>query len=321
MRLPKLPKLNIQKLDALKARASALFEHLKPALVTAKDRTVAFFKSIRLPKLDLPKFHISQIFYEPKHEKDAPVTSLALTRTVVISAVGILFCMACLFGLTWAWYTSTVTTAPSTITAAGFDVSATVKAGDISALTADANGWYKLAANTEYSVSLENIGTSSSGFCVVYVKTAGSSETTVYYTDIIRKADAEPAAGTNPYEFTAKFASEKMVKFVPMWGELPSDAVDHIIGYGGKLDPDESLASALTAPAKAPSEEKAETAEGEDKEHSEAEPENAEGVTETPAVPEEPVVTEEGKQPTPGTEEEVNTKPSETPSGSETPAE
>ena len=65
----------------------------------------------------------------PRHSKS---TDENILRLLVPSLLGILLCMICLAGTTWAWFTASVQTQPQTIEAANYDiaVSITNESGD-----------------------------------------------------------------------------------------------------------------------------------------------------------------------------------------------
>lgn len=67
--------------------------------------------------------------YIPRHSKS---TDENILRLLVPSLLGILLCMICLAGTTWAWFTASVQTQPQTIEAANYDiaVSITNESGD-----------------------------------------------------------------------------------------------------------------------------------------------------------------------------------------------
>lgn len=101
---------------------------------------------------------LKSIFYTAKHQKP---TDDNILRLFLSSFVGIILCMACLAGSTWAWFSASVQTAPQTIEAANFDIAVTVN-GELvpSPVT--------LEAGQQYTVTLTAIGNApSGGYCEV----------------------------------------------------------------------------------------------------------------------------------------------------------
>lgn len=104
---------------------------------------------------------LKRIFYTPRHSKP---TDENIQRLLMPSVVGIALCMICLAGSTWAWFSSSVQTAPQTIETANYDISAAVT---------DASGQpvpsgQPLEAGQKYTVTLTAAGTAlSGGYCKV----------------------------------------------------------------------------------------------------------------------------------------------------------
>lgn len=101
---------------------------------------------------------LKRIFYMPKHSKP---TDENILRLLMPSVVGIALCMVCLAGSTWAWFSSSVQTAPQTIEAANFDIAVTVNDELVpSPVTLEAGQIYK--------VTLTATGNApSGGYCEV----------------------------------------------------------------------------------------------------------------------------------------------------------
>lgn len=104
---------------------------------------------------------LKRIFYMPKHSKP---TDENIQRLLMPSVVGIALCMVCLAGSTWAWFSSSVQTAPQTIEAANYDISAAV----IDASGQPVPSGQPLQAGQQYTVTLTAIGNApSGGYCEV----------------------------------------------------------------------------------------------------------------------------------------------------------
>ena len=136
--------------------------------------------------------------YEPpKHKK---VTEQDMTRSIVASVIGIVVCLICLIGTTWAWYTDTVTSQVITIQAANYDVDVEVKGGDTT--VPPSNGTYTLDPSRTYTVTLKAKGTGKTGFCKVTV-------------DDTEKHTA-PIAKNGTLSFTVKNCDS--ISFQAIWG-------------------------------------------------------------------------------------------------------
>lgn len=153
---------------------------------------------------------LKRIFYTPRHSKP---TDENILRLLMPSAVGIALCMVCLAGSTWAWFSSSVQTAPQTIKAANYNIAVTVNGKPVSSPVT-------LEAGQIYKVTLTAAGNAPSGG---YCKVEGG--TNPLYTGTLLPGESlsftlipDDAAG---YTFTA------------VWGEYsdkPDITDDCIIG-------------------------------------------------------------------------------------------
>lgn len=104
---------------------------------------------------------LKHIFYIPKHSKP---TDENILRLLMPSVIGIALCMVCLAGSTWAWFSASVQTAPQTIEAANFDISAAVT----DASDQPVSSGQPLEAGKTYKVTLTAAGNApSGGYCEV----------------------------------------------------------------------------------------------------------------------------------------------------------
>ena len=180
---------------------------------------------------------------QKKQPDKEPITDATLTRSIVISVIGILCCMACLFGATWAWFTSSVSTASNTITAASFDVRVKVEAIEQNGeeIIAGADGYYTLDPQKSYLVTLVKTGTATSGFCHLSIKTntGRSDAATVYFTKDIKD---------EPYKFTL-IKGVSAIRFTPMWGECPENGEAAFIDRGTLVEFTAASIEVTTDPA------------------------------------------------------------------------
>lgn len=101
---------------------------------------------------------LKSIFYTAKHSKP---TDENILRLLLPSFVGIILCMVCLAGTSWAWFSASVQTAPQTIEAANFDIAVTVNGKPVSSPVT-------LEAGQIYKVTLTAAGNApSGGHCIV----------------------------------------------------------------------------------------------------------------------------------------------------------
>lgn len=124
------------------------------------------------------------------------------------SIIGIIICMVCLAGMTWAWFTASVTTPPQTITAANYDVTVSVDNEDITA----ENGQYTLSGG-EHTVTLKAAGNASTGYCKIIFDDNTDSP---YYTPQFPNPK-EQNPGTE-FTFTVKVSEVTKMAVIPTWG-------------------------------------------------------------------------------------------------------
>ena len=105
---------------------------------------------------------IKSALYIPKHTKP---TDSNIMRLLLPSFLGIVLCMICLAGMTWAWFSASVQTAPQTITAANYDITVTVTDEEGESVSLNK----LLIAGQAYTVKLMATGTAKKfgGYCVV----------------------------------------------------------------------------------------------------------------------------------------------------------
>ena len=101
------------------------------------------------------------------------------------SLLGIMVCLICLAGMSWAWFTAGVQS-QSTITAKSYTLNETVKvktdgtsadsadAANTGTLKKESGGTYTLAANTQYVVTLNpSAAPKNGGYCILKMTYAG----------------------------------------------------------------------------------------------------------------------------------------------------
>lgn len=159
--------------------------------------------------------------YNPKHAKP---TDDNILRMILPSIVGIMFCMICLAGTTWAWFSASIQPRPQTIKAANYDIEVSVKneSGDL------VSAVQPLEAGQAYKITLTASGTADKvgGYCIVG---GGGKE---LYTDTL--LPGEKLVFTFAPDQTAVYT------FTSVWGSY-SGEVDikegSRIGQGAEIQP------------------------------------------------------------------------------------
>lgn len=174
------------------------------------------------------KQFFKSIFYIPTHTKS---TDGNITRLLMPSVMGVILCAVCLAGLTLAWFTAGIETAPQTITAVNFDVSVSISDQGTDKQPED-NGEYSLNGNVAYDITLTALGNASTGYCIV--ETGNAS----YRTIQLSKGDT--------LQFTLIPAEDGRYTFIPVWGtstikaDIQPDAVIGNQNRAVRLSPDVS---------------------------------------------------------------------------------
>lgn len=155
----------------------------------------------------------SSLFYVPKYEK---VSDVSFSRIIVSSVLGILLCIFCLAGLTWAWFSGSSSSAANSITAAEFKVK--VKINDIEITSAD--GKYTLN-QTENKVTVTADGSATTGYCIVKF-----GENTYHTIQIFKvPAEGKPQSVT----FTVNSVAGAKLEIIPQWGTCADDNIETLI--------------------------------------------------------------------------------------------
>lgn len=130
-------------------------------------------------------------------------------KMLLPSVLGIIVCIICLAGMTWAWFTSGVQS-QSTISAKEYSLNETVKVKDGATIGKSADGTYTLAADTNYVVTVNpKLVPKNGGYCMVKINSDGAE--TVYYTQKLE------ASG---FSFTiSNGGKEATCQVIAAWGE------------------------------------------------------------------------------------------------------
>ena len=155
----------------------------------------------------------SSLFYVPKYEK---VSDVSFSRIIVSSVLGILLCIFCLAGLTWAWFSGSSSSAANSITAAEFKVKVTINGIDITS----ADGKYTLN-QTENKITVTADGSATTGYCIVKF-----GENTYHTIQIFKvPAEGKPQSVT----FTVNSVAGAKLEIIPQWGTCADDNNETLI--------------------------------------------------------------------------------------------
>ena len=118
--------------------------------------------------------------YMRKNERNANDN---IRRIITPSILGIMICMVCLAGTTWAWFTATEDAAVAESQVARFDVKADIQEIGKDTIKGDGVETYSINSDKEYKVTLTAGGTAKGGYCAVSV------DGKTYYTAYMAKGD------------------------------------------------------------------------------------------------------------------------------------
>lgn len=166
---------------------------------------------------------VKEWLYVPKYEK---VSDRFLSRIMLSSVLGMLICGICLVELTWAWFSSSVTSAANNITAANFSVQIVFMQNGSVIEPAIENGSYKLNSG-DYTVTVKADGSATTGYCKVDLKLSVNSINT-YHTVQLYPAgeDGKPQS----VEFTINASDGSYLIITPQWGTFANTQNEQLIG-------------------------------------------------------------------------------------------
>lgn len=161
------------------------------------------------------------------------------------SLLGIMVCLICLAGMSWAWFTAGVQS-QSTITAGSYTLNETVKvktdgtsgnsadAANTGTLKKESDGTYTLAANTQYVVTLNpSAAPKNGGYCILKMTYSGDGGANVEekYCTVALTSD-------NEFNFTINNGSKAVkCQLIAAWGapNAASFAGGQAYGSGGTI--------------------------------------------------------------------------------------
>lgn len=160
------------------------------------------------------------------------------------SLLGIMVCLICLAGMSWAWFTAGVQS-QSTITAGSYTLNETVKvktsgtsadsadAAKTGALLKDADGTYALAENTQYVVTLKpSAAPKNGGYCILKMTYAGDGG------NVEEKYCTVALTSDNEFNFTINNGNRTVkCQLIAAWGapNAANFAGEQACGSGGTI--------------------------------------------------------------------------------------
>ncbi len=157
--------------------------------------------------------------YIGKHVKP---TDENIMQLLMPSILGMLICMVCLAGATWAWFTATTTVSAPPVSAAYFGVDVTINDGEKLKET-NTKYEYNVSANVNQEIKLTATGNASiGGYCVI---TVGED---TYYTPWM---SIEENGDNHTISFKL-YTDKETIKIVPYWGIPSNDGDNKIINNG-----------------------------------------------------------------------------------------
>ena len=150
-----------------------------------------------------------KMFYNTGNEK---VTEKIFLRAMISSVLGIILCTVCLAGMTWAWFSDSVTSHSSNITSASFSVKVTVNKGTDNTEIPLTDGKYKLEQSSEkYKVTLKATGSASTVYCKVNIN------------EVIYTVQLNPNSNNDNFIFEIDCSgTSATVTFTPTWSNSGS---------------------------------------------------------------------------------------------------
>lgn len=168
----------------------------------------------------------------------------SILRMLCPSLLGIMVCLICLAGMSWAWFTAGVQS-QSTITAKSYTLNETVKvktdgtsgnsadAANTGTLKKELDGTYTLAANTQYVVTLNpSAAPKNGGYCILKMTYAGDGG------NVEEKYCTVALTSDNEFNFTINNGSKAVkCQLIAAWGapNAANFAGKQACGSGGTI--------------------------------------------------------------------------------------
>ena len=142
---------------------------------------------------------------EAKKSDKSVLSDKAFLQSVSVSVFGIVLCMISLCSMSWAWFSTSLSSPSNNIQAATCEIAVTVKdeRGAVDAI----DGKYALMSGCDYLVTIRAEGSAKQTYCILVI------DGNKYYTEQIYTA-----APDNEISFTLSFDEEKTVEVINRWG-------------------------------------------------------------------------------------------------------
>lgn len=167
------------------------------------------------------------------------------------SLVGIVLCMVCLAGTTWAWFSASVQTKPQTIQAADYAVTVSVTDETGIPIVPGTDG-YALQGDTTYTIGLTAAGSAKGGGYGM-IKTASGAEE--WHTAPIKPGESLHftliPAGDAVYTITAVWGRCAAAAGIPDGSTIGKQTPDSGASPPEKTDPNGPMPSDSPAPSSA----------------------------------------------------------------------
>lgn len=177
------------------------------------------------------------IFYKGKHFRSSDRKYM---QNAVPLFLGMLFCMSCLAGGTWAWLSANQTTPVQFIQSAQYSVAVEVSDASteipIEVNEAENVTSCTLTTNTSYSVTLTPYGTATKGYCLITdgdkVYTTGQLWVNTTFVFTYNNGLADEFETAEEYDELINNTTGKNIAIAWYWGEYPNALSQMIFSMG-----------------------------------------------------------------------------------------
>ena len=173
------------------------------------------------------------------------VSDKSLSRIILSSIAGILICGVCLASLTWAWFSSSVTSISNNITTAYFLPGFIFKKqnGTVIYPVKMEDGSYQLDGG-EYTVTITARGSASTGYCNVKLKLSDNDIIYTYHTVQLYPGDGS-GGSPSAVVFTVNATNTFYLTVTSQWGTYAKPEGEALIGGDITVIPQQSSSSRL----------------------------------------------------------------------------
>ena len=161
---------------------------------------------------------LETLLYDPKHMKQKDDNFIKLLAP---SFIGVLLCLACLVGMTWAWFGTSVQSGSNRISAANYDLKVTVEGNAADVTKNDGACYIPLEQNVTYQITLAGTGNATIGFGTLTVEESDDAgKAVVYYTKSIATPKATSSENPKTRTFSVKSGQPAQLVIKPVWGKF-----------------------------------------------------------------------------------------------------